>query len=113
MMGFAAKRWLACFVVLVAGCDEKPDKGSGKPAPSAAPAAQTAQAPAPKPKPVNAVTVTIAYGSEKKTWLEDQAKKFQASGAKTTSGRPIVIDAKAMGSGEALQAVASGALKPH
>ncbi len=54
------------------------------------------------------VTVTLVYGSEKKTWLEEQVKAFEATGAKTASGRLVHIDAKAMGSGEALDAIDSG-----
>jgi Ca-activated chloride channel homolog len=59
------------------------------------------------------VRLVVAYGSEKKTWLEEQVRAFAGSGARTASGRPIAIDAKAMGSGEAVQAILTGALKPH
>jgi Ca-activated chloride channel family protein len=55
----------------------------------------------------------IAYGSEKKTWLEEQAKAFNASGAKTKSGKAIEVQTQAMGSGEAATGIVSGALKPH
>ena len=65
------------------------------------------------PKAVDSLTVTVAYGSEKKSWFEEQIKAFEASGAKTSSGRTIRIKADAMGSGEAMQGIASGALKPH
>lgn len=60
-----------------------------------------------------ALVLTVAYGSEKKTWLEEQARAFEQSGAKTKSGRPIRIDGKAMGSGEAVQEIVSGRLKAH
>src|SRR5262245_17482552 len=59
------------------------------------------------------VRLVIAYGSEKKTWLEEQAKAFTASGAKLRSGQPIRIEARALGSGEAVQGLLSGALQPH
>jgi Ca-activated chloride channel family protein len=55
----------------------------------------------------------VAYGSEKKTWLEEQARAFEASGAALKSGRRVQIDGRAMGSGEATQAILSGALRPH
>jgi Ca-activated chloride channel family protein len=55
------------------------------------------------------VTVTIAYGSEKKKWLDEQIKSFAGT---TRSGRPIRVDARPMGSGEAMQAIVSGTLKP-
>ncbi|WP_224364069.1 VWA domain-containing protein [Hyalangium versicolor] len=59
------------------------------------------------------VVLTVAYGSEKKTWLEEQARAFEQSGAKTKSGRSIRIEGKAMGSGEAVQEIVSGRLKAH
>ena len=59
------------------------------------------------------LTLTIAYGSEKKTWLDEQIKAFLATNPRTASGRKIGVDAKAMGSGEALQAITSGQLKAH
>jgi len=59
------------------------------------------------------VKLVIAYGSEKKTWLEEQARAFVESGATTGSGRPIHIDPHGMGSGEAVQAIVSGRLEPH
>jgi Ca-activated chloride channel family protein len=59
------------------------------------------------------VTVVLAYGSEKKTWIEEQARKFEASGVRSASGRPLHIDTRAMGSGEAVQAILGGELKPH
>jgi Ca-activated chloride channel family protein len=57
------------------------------------------------------VDIRIAYGSEKKTWLEEQAKAFE--GTKTKSGRPIRLQPRAMGSGEAVQGILDGSLKPH
>ncbi|MBU8896065.1 substrate-binding and VWA domain-containing protein [Corallococcus sp. M34] len=63
--------------------------------------------------PDRALVLTVAYGSEKKTWLEEQARAFEASGAVTPSGRPIRVVGKALGSGEAVQEIASGRLKAH
>jgi Ca-activated chloride channel family protein len=59
------------------------------------------------------LTVIVAYGSEKKAWIDEAAKKFEGAGASIASGRPIHIDARAMGSGEAVQSILSGELKPH
>jgi len=64
-------------------------------------------------KPDNVVVLTVAYGSEKKTWLEEQARAFEASGATTKSGRRILVEGKALGSGEAQQEIVSGRLKAH
>ncbi|PTL81908.1 substrate-binding and VWA domain-containing protein [Vitiosangium sp. GDMCC 1.1324] len=60
-----------------------------------------------------ALVLTVAYGSEKKSWFEEQARAFEQSGAKTKSGRPIKVEGKAMGSGEAVQDIVSGKLKAH
>jgi Ca-activated chloride channel family protein len=59
------------------------------------------------------LVLRVVYGSEKKTWLEEQVKAFTASGPTTASGRPIRVEAKAMGSGESVQAIARGELQPH
>jgi Ca-activated chloride channel family protein len=61
----------------------------------------------------NELRLIVAYGSEKKTWLDEQARKFEATGPKTASGKSIVIEARALGSGEATQAILAGTLKPH
>jgi Ca-activated chloride channel family protein len=105
--------WL--FLVLLCGCDKptsdssstSSSSGSGSSAPPKASAAPSAT-----PVVGNPLTITVAYGSEKKTWLEEQAAAFKASGAKTKSGRPIVVQTQAMGSGEAVQGIIAGTLKP-
>lgn len=61
----------------------------------------------------SALVLRVAYGSEKKSWLEEAARAFEASNAKTAAGRPIRIDGKAMGSGEAAAAIADESQKPH
>lgn len=55
----------------------------------------------------------IAYGSEKKTWLEQQIRAFEATSPRTADGRPIDVVATAMGSGEVVQGILGGQLKPH
>ncbi|WP_394831892.1 VWA domain-containing protein [Pendulispora rubella] len=59
------------------------------------------------------VDVVIIYGSEKKTWLEESVKSFEAAKKTTAAGKPIRIRAKAMGSGESLTAIVNGTDKPH
>jgi len=81
----------------------------GCPGRTAAPSSSGGGAPRPRAEPV---TVTIAYGSEKRTWLEEQLKLFAATAPRTAAGRPIQVEAKAMGSGEAQQAVLSGTFRP-
>ncbi|MCC6553685.1 MAG: VWA domain-containing protein [Polyangiaceae bacterium] len=101
-------RRLALTILLLAlavACSDT-EKGSGSPSPSGGPSAAPGKAAEP-------VTLVVAYGSEKKTWLEEQAKKFESSPATTRSGRPIKITGQAMGSGEAVQGIVGGTLKPH
>ncbi|MEP7124034.1 MAG: VWA domain-containing protein [Byssovorax sp.] len=100
--------WL--FLVLLCGCD-KPT-GDASPATSGA-TPKASAGPSVAPILGNPITITVAYGSEKKTWLEEQATAFKASFAKTKSGRPILVQTQAMGSGEAVQGIVSGTLKPH
>jgi Ca-activated chloride channel family protein len=52
------------------------------------------------------------YGSEKKTWIEEQITAFNASGPRLPSGVPIVVTGKAMGSGEAVEEILAGRLVP-
>lgn len=59
------------------------------------------------------LVLRIAYGSEKKTWLEESARAFEASGASIANGRKIRVEGKAMGSGEAAAAIADESQKPH
>jgi Ca-activated chloride channel family protein len=97
---------LALALSCAGGCGSCKDDSSGTAPTTSASASASAAVPA------NAVRLVIAYGSEKKAWLEAQATKFQTSGAKTASGRPIMIEGKAMGSGEAVDAIKDGSLKP-
>lgn len=62
--------------------------------------------------PADATQVLIAYGSEKKSWLEEQITSFNSSGAKLPSGSPVVVVGKAMGSGEAVEEILAGRLRP-
>lgn len=107
-------RLLLVGLLLLVACEKKSDP-SGR----ATPAADTTEAAAPALGKIateptgKPLSLVVVYGSEKKTWLEEQAKKFEAQGPKTPSGRPITIDARAMGSGEAMQAVTGGTVKAH
>ena len=86
----------ALVLVLASGC-----RRDTAPSPSGAPAVDP-----------NAVRVVIAYGSEKKAWLEEQITAFNRTGPKLAAGTPLVIEGKAMGSGEAMQDILDGRLKP-
>jgi Ca-activated chloride channel family protein len=62
--------------------------------------------------PANAVEVSIVYGSEKKAWMDDVVASFNASGATTPDGKPIVVTATPMGSADSLNRILNGELKP-
>ncbi len=103
---------LSTFVLLVCGCPDRPSPPAE--AVDAGASASASLAPGKDGgKDSKTLTLTLAYGSEKKTWLEEQIKLFLASAPKTASGRSIAVEAKAMGSGEALQAITSGQMKAH
>ena len=104
-----AALWFFTLVVLLFGCDP-PAPAAGGSANAAPRASGSAKAAAPQGA---AVRITVAYGSEKKTWLDEQAKAFQASGPRTKSGRPVELELTAMGSGQAVQGIVAGTLKPH
>jgi Ca-activated chloride channel homolog len=101
---------LAAMVATVpaAGCKKKEEVSPPPPAPT--PAASKAATPTPEP---GTVTLIVAYGSEKKTWLEEAITAFHATNPRTPAGHPIRIDARSMGSGEAAAAILDGSLKPH
>jgi Ca-activated chloride channel family protein len=58
------------------------------------------------------VRVLVAYGSEKKAWLEEQMAAFNARGPRLASGVAYRVEGKAMGSGEAMQDILDGRLQP-
>lgn len=58
-------------------------------------------------------TLLVAYGSEKKNWLDEAVRQFNDSSPKASSGKRLRVEATAMGSGEAVQAILSGTQKPH
>ena len=66
-----------------------------------------------KPAGPPPLVLKVAYGSEKKTWFEEQARAFERSGAKTQSGRAIQVQGQAQGSGEAVRDIVSGKFKAH
>lgn len=59
----------------------------------------------------DAIQVTILYGSEKKTWLDEQIRSFNQRRA-SVGGRTIRVTGTPIGSGEATAAILSGAEKP-
>ncbi|ABU58655.1 substrate-binding and vWA domain-containing protein [Roseiflexus castenholzii] len=60
----------------------------------------------------NTVEVSIAYGSEKRAWLEEAVRQFNAAGRKTASGASIQVVATPMGSTDSMNQILSGAIQP-
>jgi len=83
-------------MLVVMGCKDQP--GSGTPA---------------APPKGNCVNVLVAYGSEKKAWLEEQTTAFSATAPKLSSGKCINVQLKAMGSGEVTMGVLNGSVQPN
>lgn len=75
---------------------------------SAAPQHQQASAGTDRP----AVEVTILYGSEKKTWLDEQIAAFDARTYLTKDGRRIHVTGTPTGSGEGMAAILDGSAHP-
>jgi Ca-activated chloride channel homolog len=91
-------------VAVAAGCNQDAPRPTGDPgtASSTAPGVAAGQA---------AIELPILYGSEKKTWLEEQIQAFHASHP-SAGGRPIHVTGKAIGSGEAMTAIVAGSEHP-
>ncbi len=61
--------------------------------------------------PVGALAITFAYGSEKQAWVEECTRRWQATAPRSTSGKPLHLTGKPMGSGECMEDVAAGRLQ--
>ncbi|NJN15381.1 MAG: VWA domain-containing protein [Oscillochloris sp.] len=62
--------------------------------------------------PDNTVTVSIAYGSEKRAWLEAVTTTFNNQNIETSGGKRIQIDATPLGSNDSLQQILAGTIQP-
>lgn len=95
-------RWSAIILsLLAAACQARdPARGAGAGPPAVGP-------------PAEPLTLSVLYGSEKKTWLDQQLAAFHAGDPRTPRGRPIRVAAKAIGSGEAVTAILEGGERPH
>lgn len=59
-----------------------------------------------------AVEIRIASSVTKKAWLEAAVASFDASGAETSSGKPIKVSVSSVLSGESMLQIAEGTLQP-
>lgn len=64
------------------------------------------------PLPAGSVQVNIESSNTKEDWMNAMVGKFNASGAKTKSGKPIVVTVKHGGSGTALDDIVAGKSRP-
>ncbi len=93
-------QWLLVALLVGVGCKQESSSATG----SAKSAGQAASA---------CVNILVAYGSEKKAWLEEQTKAFADTGSRLANGRCISVQLKAMGSGEVTMGVLDGSLMPN
>jgi len=87
--------------LLTRGGQNQPASAPQQPQPSAA-----------TPLPAGSVQVNIESSNTKEDWMNAMVGKFNASGAKTKSGKPIVVTVKHGGSGTALDDIVAGKSKP-
>jgi Ca-activated chloride channel family protein len=59
------------------------------------------------------IDLVFTYGSEKQKWLADVTAQFNQGHFKSQSGKQIHVQAMPMGSGKAIQEIASGERKAH
>jgi Ca-activated chloride channel family protein len=58
------------------------------------------------------VKVTISSSVTKQRWMEEMARRFTQSGARTSAGQPIAIDVKGVLSGDSMDRIVSGEEQP-
>ena len=93
---------------LLAACKRESPAGATSASAEAPPPANSSSAVA---KP--AVTVVLAFGSEKKTWLTDAIARFNDNGARLPSGELVRVEGQAVGSGAAVEDLVDGTIKAH
>jgi Ca-activated chloride channel homolog len=93
---------------LLVGCSKRADPAPTTTATAEPPAASAASAPA-KPS----VTVVLAFGSEKKSWLTDAIQRFNDSAPRLPGGELVRVEGQAVGSGAAVEDLVDGTIKAH
>lgn len=95
------------FMALLAACGP-----SGKIVQDPPEPAPTRERPTP-PARKEPIKIVFTYGSEKQDWVKEITATFNASGAKTSSGAPIMVEAIPTGSGDCIDELLSGSRKAH
>jgi len=91
--------------VLVAACKRQAPTSTTTPTPEVPRTDSRPKAPT--------VTVSFAYGSEKKSWLADAIKRFNDSAQRLPSGELVRIEGQALGSGAAVEDLVDGSNQAH
>lgn len=84
--------------------------GQGGSGPSAAVSADPS---AVAERPKDPIALDVVFSSEKKDWADEAIKAFNASGTKTSDGRPIKVKVTFTGSVEPIEGIVAGTSKPH
>jgi Ca-activated chloride channel homolog len=67
-----------------------------------------------RPKPSGeTIDLIFPYGSEKKLWLEQVTDAFNSENRTIGSGKMVVVEPRAMGSGESVEEILSGRIEAH
>jgi Ca-activated chloride channel family protein len=65
------------------------------------------------PGRATSIELLFAYGSEKKSWIEEVTNRFNRSGTRISSGESIFVKTNAAGSGEIIEDLLSGKSHAH
>jgi Ca-activated chloride channel family protein len=96
-------RWtIGLFGLVVVGCTTSPpvDSAGGKGGTSPS-------------VPAGAIELVFTYGSEKEEWVKDVTAAFNGERHKTAAGKPIVVKAIPLGSGECIDELVQGSRQAH
>jgi Ca-activated chloride channel homolog len=91
---------------VLAGCKRSEPSGATTASPEAP---RPSASPAAKPQ----VTVVLAFGSEKKSWLTDAIQRFNERRSTLPSGEVVRVEGQAVGSGAAVEDLVDGTIKAH
>jgi Ca-activated chloride channel family protein len=67
----------------------------------------------PAPLPTRTLELVFTYGSEKEKWITEVTDQFNREGHRTAGGKPILVRAVPMGSGELIDEVLNERRQPH
>ena len=92
---------------LLSGCKRDPASST------TSASAEAPRASASSPSSQATVTVVLAFGSEKKSWLTDAIARFNDKAQRLPSGELVRVEGQAVGSGAAVEDLVDGTIKAH